>query len=241
MIAIPSVDPPVLLGQARDAGADAGDGVQADLGRPLAVDRSRQPEPPDIEREIGHVDPIAVASRAGREHESDRRAVRVDVAEVAQFGDHLSGLVDHHDLVGLVGGHPQVVVIVDVAVLVEGQRVRATSARKGRENRGGAGARIHIQHLVIAEVEHQQRAGLRMEREAEQQVARSGNAHLAQEASIRAGHEQLPWLPPGDDGEGRGVDVAVVVDAEALGIGESGRKRSESLNATAVPRGDSEY
>src|SRR6267143_6365823 len=103
---------PLLVGVAvvpRNAEANARDSVPRYLSRPLAVDRLRPPDARRVERQIGDIDPVAAAHEARGKQQPDVRAVAHPV-EIPDLGDDLSGLVGHHDLVGLIGAHPDVIV-----------------------------------------------------------------------------------------------------------------------------------
>src|SRR5205085_2281057 len=62
----------------RLAHANPGDRVRGDLRRVLAVDRLRQGDEANIERQVGHVDRVARAHEARREQQPARAAARID-------------------------------------------------------------------------------------------------------------------------------------------------------------------
>src|SRR4051794_3496576 len=101
------------VADARNAGANARYGLRLDLRGPLTVDGLRSANARQIERKVGDVDPVALPDQARREQQPDGRAVPIDAVEVTELGDDLAGLVDDHDLVGLVGRDPDVVVLVE--------------------------------------------------------------------------------------------------------------------------------
>ena len=73
--------------------------------------------------------------QAVRPEKTDGRAVLVDPAEVAELGDHPALLwFKHHDLVGLIAGDPEVVVLVnDEAVRSAARAVDEDLRRAGLE------------------------------------------------------------------------------------------------------------
>src|SRR5882762_4306757 len=91
---------------------NARDAVGLHHGRPLAVHRLLPGDRTQVERQVGDVDPVATAHQARREEQPDRRAL-AHAAEIAQLGDDLAGLVNHHDLIRLIRAYPDVVVSVD--------------------------------------------------------------------------------------------------------------------------------
>ena len=92
---------------------DAGDRVPLHLLSPLRIDRLRQVETPQIERQVRHVDEVVHHDEACREEQAVGRALAIDAVEIAQLGDHPAGRIDDDDLVRLVRGDPQVVRCVD--------------------------------------------------------------------------------------------------------------------------------
>ena len=88
-----------------------------------------------------------------------------------------------------------------------------------------------------AEVDDEQRAGGGMEGQVEQQGARAGDVHLANELAVVAEDEQLPVPGRGPvDREGGDVDVALGVGGDALGMRRAGRERREGRGRAASPR-----
>src|SRR5581483_3572771 len=104
--------------------------IPRDLGGPLAVHRLLPGDRPQVEGQIGDINPIAATHEARREEKADRTATAYAV-EVAELRDGLARLVGDDDLVGLVRTDP------DVVVLIDHQAVRAIDAV--REHAGGAG------------------------------------------------------------------------------------------------------
>src|SRR5882762_3148168 len=104
-----------------NAEANTRDAVGLHPGRPLAVHRLLPGDRTQVERQVGDVDPVATAHQARREQQADGRAV-AHAGEIAQLGDDLAGLVNHHDLIRLIRADP------DVVVLVEKQAVGAVDA-----------------------------------------------------------------------------------------------------------------
>ena len=65
---------------------------------------------------------------------------------------------------------------VDVPLLVKGQAIQTRRAGDSSEDRRIAVGRVHLEHLGLAEIEHQQGACLRVETQSEKRTARSGDA-----------------------------------------------------------------
>src|SRR5262249_26686785 len=133
---------------------------------------------------------------------------------------------------------------VDVAVLVERQRVRPCGG-VGRyygdlgEQRRGARPWIHVQDLLRAEVDHEQRVRRRVEVEAQERGG-PGNAGQAE------GAEELPLLVEDVDMalsvvraaevEVRHVDVArPPIDGDALGVPFPGGQAGEGRRLAPIP------
>src|SRR5260370_21635766 len=82
---------------------------------PLQPIRLYQAEPPQIQCEIRYIQKLAVAAErwTRREKQSVGQAMIVNAFEVPQLCDELPAGTDHHDLIALIGGHPEVVMAVD--------------------------------------------------------------------------------------------------------------------------------
>src|SRR5260370_26319061 len=82
---------------------------------PLQPIRLYQAEPPQIQCEIRYIQELAVAAErwTRREKQSVGQAMIVNAFEVPQLCDELPAGTDHHDLIALIGSHPEVVMAVD--------------------------------------------------------------------------------------------------------------------------------
>src|SRR5712691_12487497 len=98
-----------------EMGANPRHGKVPDLGAPLRINRLYQAEHPQIQCEIRYIQKLAVAAErwTRREKQSVGQAMIVNAFEVPQLCDELPAGTDHHDLIALIGSHPEVVMAVD--------------------------------------------------------------------------------------------------------------------------------
>src|SRR6266568_6442389 len=96
-------------------GANPRHGKVPDLGAPLRINRLFQAEHPQIQCEIRYIQELAVAAErwTRREKQSVGQAMIVNAFEVPQLCNELPAGTDHHDLIALIGSHPEVVMAVD--------------------------------------------------------------------------------------------------------------------------------
>ena len=100
-----------------------------------------------------------------------------------------------------------------------------------RRNEVGRGARlgIDVEHLTGAEIDHQKRASVRMEAEAQEKTGRSVDRQGSEQAPIVIKDEDLfRTVERGD------IDVAVWRDGEALGERAPIRQYREKLRYITV-------
>src|SRR6516225_9002229 len=100
-----------LLPDRRNARGQPRDAVARHLAGPLRVDRLSDADRAQIQFQVGHQQRCAVLAEGGacRKQQSLRHSIH-DAIEVAELGDRLAGRIDHYDLVGLIGGDPDIVV-----------------------------------------------------------------------------------------------------------------------------------
>jgi hypothetical protein len=90
--------------------------VHLHLVSPRAIDGPQTfgSVPGNIEREVGDEDIVPVKYKAIRPEKAYRGTIAVDPAEVAKPGDHPAlRRLEHEDLVRLIAGDPEVVVLVN--------------------------------------------------------------------------------------------------------------------------------
>src|SRR6266849_7523302 len=98
-----------------DRGAKPCDRVALYLQRPWRIDRGLCPREGQEQGQVRHVQSFAVQAegQARREQEAAHQAAFADAVEIAKLRDHLAGLVEHDDVVFLIGADPEIVVVVD--------------------------------------------------------------------------------------------------------------------------------
>src|SRR5260370_28526879 len=96
-------------------GANPRHGKVPDLGAPFRINRLYQAEHPQIQCEIRYIQKLAVAAErwTRREKQSVGQAMIVNAFEIPQLCDELPAGPDHHDLIALIGSHPEIVMAVD--------------------------------------------------------------------------------------------------------------------------------
>src|SRR6201993_283414 len=107
---------PNSLGNARYTLLDFRHGVELDLIGPRSIDspQTRPGNGANIGRQVRDKHVVTAKYQAVRPEKTYRRAIFIDAAEVAQFGDDSALLrLEHHNLVGLIAGDPEIVVLVD--------------------------------------------------------------------------------------------------------------------------------
>src|ERR1035438_2926257 len=141
-----------LSGKWRNPCGNPHDVVDLDLRSPLADERlGHALELAHVKSQVRDVNVVANFMHFGRKEDSAHRTALIQSVEVAQLGNRLPGLVEYHDLIGLICDYPQPI------FFVEEHPVGAIDAVD--ENLRLASFPVNNRHpddLVVARVPHKQ-------------------------------------------------------------------------------------